>query len=101
MNMTRGWHRLARFGAYLCALAREVRSRYDPPEQASSGDRHPGKSKATQPGPPCVKMWTADKNHRGGLQRASGASRFARQPSLGAALESISSAKSVDLAQTC
>ena len=32
-----GWHRLTRFGVYLCALAQEVRSRYDPPEQASSG----------------------------------------------------------------
>ena len=54
MKWTAGWHRLARFGAYLCALAQEVRSRYDPPEHISSGCAAPVESKATQPGPPCV-----------------------------------------------
>ena len=50
-----GWHRLARFGAYLCALAQEVCSRYDSAENASSGCAAPVESKATQPGPPCAR----------------------------------------------
>ena len=39
--IARGWHRLARFGAYRCASAQEVRSRHVHPEQTSSGERRP------------------------------------------------------------
>ena len=62
-----GWHRLARCGAYLCALAQEVRSRYDSPEQTSSGSAAPVESKATQPGPPRVGdlEWLVHNAHKG------------------------------------
>ena len=48
-----GWHRLARFGAYLCALAQEVTGRISR-GRTSSGCAAPVGSKATQPGPPRV-----------------------------------------------
>ena len=49
----RGWHRLARFGAYRCALAQEVHGEETLGARTSSGCAAPVESKATQPGPPC------------------------------------------------
>jgi len=40
---TLGWHRLAHFGAYLCASAQEVRSRRVSLKYISSGYRRPGR----------------------------------------------------------
>ncbi len=45
-----GRYMWARIGANMCAVAHEVRSRYDPPEQASSGCAARVESKANQPG---------------------------------------------------
>ena len=51
-----GWHRLARLGAYRCALAQEVRWNEILGARTSSGDRRPGRLKA------------ANRGHRAGWQ---------------------------------